>query len=131
MSFIPDTIILNTSVMVRLFKERLEYLKLHDLELQELISFVVNSLTYQDVAMYQLDKCVEDIKQQYVQVYSQNEIRYLGSVVRAFGIDLFQYLLRIRIYTEETVCPYHFQNLIPGGDIILTFDYSEMEILKW
>ena len=131
MSFIPDTIILNTSGMVRLFQERLEYLRLHELELKELISFVMNSLTYQDVAMYQLEKCVYDIKQQYAQIYSQHELKYFGSVVHAFGIELFRYLQLIRIYTEETVCPYHFQNLIPGGDIILTFDYSEMELLKW
>ncbi len=131
-NFIPDTIILNTSAMVWAFKDKLMRLSMNQLECEEFIDHVMCSLMYEEIAFSQLTECVKTITNEYRGCFPPDELAIFGNILFELGTEMFQYFKQIGAYLPETkTLPYHFDKMLPGGDIVMKFDYSDGDEFLW
>ena len=127
----PNIIILNTSEMVRVLKEYLEVFCIDPVEISDFIDRIFTIMIYRENISLQLIDCINEIKKENIDCFSDNELDVIGQYLYQFGITLFQYLSCIGIYLHNTnVIPYHFKHLI-GNDIVLEFDYNGYGTAAW
>lgn len=122
---IPDIIIVDSSKLVGKYKEHMDILTLHELELSEFIERIVAALEHKDIAAERLLEFIIEVKEEYKDLFSEEELKLFGAILFYLGTELFQHFKDMGVYLPDTdALPYYFDRM-SGNDIILKFDYLE------
>lgn len=127
---IPDNVFLDTQHIVQLFQSRTLHLGLHRQEFVELIGFMVDAISYHDIAPVQIQERITNLRVDYAGNFSAQNLDILEFALRELAMQLYQHFKRIGIYTYDSCSsPYHLKDVTFDGSIILQFDYSDPDTI--
>lgn len=127
MEFIPDTIILDTSELVKELDKKLQQIDIYEFELCGFLDDIISALTDREVAYSQLMNCVTMLKDRFMDEFNDNELDIIFTSLVEFGVALLLHLDRARVYIPDNhKLPYEYREIMKGGDIMLRFSVTAL-----